>query len=78
VAIKNSGPGPAEALRGKLFEPFVTDKPEGTGLGLFVARQIVEAHQGSIGWRQIDGMTCFTVELPLLASEAAHGPPAGS
>jgi len=64
--VKDSGPGPAADAREHLFEPFVSDKPEGTGLGLYVARQIAEAHQGTIGWQRLDGMTCFTVELPVM------------
>ena len=42
---KEPGPGPAEAIRPQLLEPFVSEKPEGTGLGLFIDRQIVEAHE---------------------------------
>lgn len=64
LRVKDSGPGPTEDASRRLFEPFVSDKPEGTGLGLYVARQIVEAHQGTIGWQRLDRMTCFTVELP--------------
>ena len=64
VAVKDSGPGPAEAIRDRLFEPFVSEKPEGTGLGLFVARQIAEAHQGTLDWRQADGMTCLLWNFP--------------
>ncbi len=78
VAVKDSGPGPAPAVRDRLFEPFVSEKPEGTGLGLFVARQVAEAHQGTLGWQHADGMTCFTLQLPLLSGSDAHGPPAGS
>jgi len=50
----------------RLFEPFVTEKPDGTGLGLFVARQIVEGHGGTLTWCRQDGMTCFTAAFPLL------------
>jgi signal transduction histidine kinase len=78
LAVKDSGPGPAEAIRNRLFEPFVSEKPEGTGLGLFVARQVAEAHQGALGWQRADGMTCFTLELPLLSGNDAHGSPAGN
>ena len=78
VAVKDSGPGPAPAVRDRLFEPFVSEKPEGTGLGLFVARQVAEAHQGTLLWQHSDGMTCFTLQLPLLSGNDAHGPPAGS
>jgi len=48
----------------------VTGKPDGTGLGLFVARQIADDHGGSIRWRRSDGMTEFTVELPLAEPRA--------
>ena len=76
LTVKDSGPGPAEAIRPRLFEPFVTEKPDGTGLGLFVARQVAEAHDGTVGWRRADGMTCFTLELPLLSGNHANGSPA--
>jgi len=66
LRVKDSGPGPHEAVRDKLFEPFVTDKPDGTGLGLYLARQVAEAHDGTIRWERRDDMTCFTVELPLV------------
>ena len=66
LRVKDSGPGPGEAVRDRLFEPFVTDKPDGTGLGLYLARQVAEAHDGTIRWERRDDMTCFTVELPLI------------
>ena len=64
VRVKDSGPGPPEAIVHELFEPFVTGKPDGTGLGLYVARQIVETHHGAIRWERSQDMTCFTVEIP--------------
>jgi nitrogen-specific signal transduction histidine kinase len=66
TVISDTGAGPAEALATSLFEPFVTDKPEGAGLGLAVAREVVAAHGGTIGWQRHDGMTQFHVKLPLL------------
>jgi signal transduction histidine kinase len=63
--IRDTGPGPSPEVADRLFEPFVTGKPEGTGLGLYVARQVAEGHSGSIYWRRDDNKTCFTVELPL-------------
>jgi len=63
-SVKDSGPGPSTKLGNKIFDPFVTEKADGTGLGLYVARQIVETHKGAIRWRRMDDMTCFTVEIP--------------
>jgi signal transduction histidine kinase len=66
VVVRDSGPGPSAEVSARLFEPFVTGKPEGTGLGLFVARQIAEDHGGSMGWKRVEGMTEFRVELPVV------------
>ncbi len=49
IEIADHGPGVAEADRDKIFEPFHTGKTQGTGLGLAVARHIVEQHGGTIG-----------------------------
>jgi signal transduction histidine kinase len=65
--ISDSGPGPAAEVAEHLFEPFVTAKPEGTGLGLYVARQTVESHRGKIRWHRQNEMTCFEVEFPLFS-----------
>jgi signal transduction histidine kinase len=65
LEVTDSGSGPAPEVAGRLFEPFVTGKPEGVGLGLAVARQVAEAHGGSVGWSRASGHTCFRVELPL-------------
>jgi signal transduction histidine kinase len=64
LEVRDSGPGPVPEVAGRLFEPFVTGKPEGVGLGLAVARQVAEAHGGRIGWERADGRTVFRIELP--------------
>ncbi|MGH7512606.1 MAG: sensor histidine kinase [Gemmatimonadales bacterium] len=48
VEIRDHGPGVPAALAGRLFEPYVTAKSGGTGLGLALAKQTVEMHQGAI------------------------------
>jgi signal transduction histidine kinase len=48
VEIHDSGPGVPRELRDKVFEPFFTKRPGGTGLGLAVARSVVERHGGTV------------------------------
>jgi signal transduction histidine kinase len=48
VRVRDSGPGLPAELRERLFEPFVTSKPDGVGLGLSGSKQLIEGHGGSI------------------------------
>ena len=64
VDVSDTGPGPSPDVARRLFEPFVTGKPEGIGLGLAVARHAVEAHNGNITWKRENGCTTFRVEMP--------------
>jgi signal transduction histidine kinase len=66
IEIIDTGPGPPPELAAKLFEPFVTGKPEGIGLGLAVAKQAAEAHGGTIEWERRNGRTVFRARLPRL------------
>ncbi len=64
LEVEDTGAGPSCSVRQKLFEPFITDKSDGTGLGLSVAQEIAEQHGGEIRWRRRDNTTRFTLELP--------------
>jgi len=67
LTVRDNGPGIPREIRDTLFEPFVSHgKSGGTGLGLAIARSVVEAHQGSIGYRTSRTGTVFTIQLPLM------------
>ena len=46
--MEDTGPGLSDELRAELFQPFVTRKKDGTGLGLWISRSIVERYGGDI------------------------------
>tara|TARA_R110002111_G_scaffold67_2_gene601 strand:+ start:21196 stop:22626 length:1431 start_codon:yes stop_codon:yes gene_type:complete len=69
LEVQDTGPGPEPTIVNKMFEPLVTAKKDGTGLGLFVASEIVKNHAGQIRWERRDQQTCFIVELPLMNVE---------
>jgi len=63
IEVSDTGPGVPAGI--DVFEPFLTTKPEGTGLGLPVARQIVAGHGGELGYESAPGRTTFSVRLPI-------------
>jgi len=66
VKVRDSGPGiPADSL-GTIFEPYYTTKPEGSGIGLWIAQQITIAHGGTLEAANVPtGGAVFTMRLPL-------------
>jgi len=72
VSVCDSGAGIDPSVANRLFEPFVTTKSEGMGLGLLVTRSIVESHGGSI-WAtpNPDHGTTFTFTLPVAERKLA-------
>jgi len=66
VRIADDGPGIPEAIRTRIFDPFFTTKPvgQGTGLGLDMARRIVQNLGGDIDFSTQPGHTVFRVRLP--------------
>ena len=74
VVFRDSGVGMSAEVQRRIFEPFFTTKKSGTGLGLPVARQIIEAHGGTLECESAPGEgTTFIVRLPSAdaASDAA-------
>jgi two-component system sensor kinase FixL len=64
VSVEDSGPGVSAAVAARLFEPFVSGKSSGLGLGLVLSRAIVEAHGGTL-WAQVGERGVFQFILPL-------------
>ncbi len=65
ISVRDSGPGVAVQLNGRLFEPFVTTKPNGLGLGLSIVSSIVAAHGGTVGSHNAaEGGAIFWLTLP--------------
>ena len=63
VVVEDNAGGPPAGFEGQLFQPFVTSKPKGIGLGLSMARQAVERQGGRLGFERTELGSRFTVEL---------------
>ncbi len=65
IDITDSGKGVPQELSETIFLPMITDKPDGSGLGLPIAQDIISRHGGSIQLRSSDAGTTFSTILPL-------------
>lgn len=75
IVVSDNGPGVAPDLRDRIFGPFFTTKPQGTGLGLANVRKVIDAHDGRIELlRSLNGAT-FRVTLPVVAVPATLSHP---
>ncbi len=63
VDVLDNGPGIADAVRDRIFEPFVTGKPEGVGLGLTLAAQVAELGEGTLSCGRVDNWTRFRFQV---------------
>jgi len=70
IRVADTGSGIAPGIAGQLFQPFVTTKRQGMGVGLSISRTIIEAHGGAMTVRaNPGGGTIFTLTLPAVAQE---------
>ena len=69
LRVTDDGPGIPDEVRDSLFEPFITTKPGGTGLGLPIVHRAIEAHRGVVFVDSSDSGTRFTVLLPKMQAE---------
>ncbi|MEO1241865.1 MAG: PAS domain S-box protein [Pseudomonadota bacterium] len=66
ICVEDTGHGVSEDINKRLFEPFVTSKEEGMGIGLSLSKSIIDAHQGEITAKNKESGGCvFTVKLPV-------------
>jgi len=63
VEVSDTGPGVAEEIADSLFDPFVTSKPEGVGLGLLLAVEAARQHGGAVACRREGSRTVFSMSL---------------
>lgn len=77
VTVVDNGSGIPAELLGRIFDPYVTTKAKGNGLGLMIVRRIVQAHGGTVECSSRPGEgTCFTVRLPRAERRVRAIPPA--
>jgi signal transduction histidine kinase len=70
LLVRDNGPEPTRPLDGTIFEPLVTSKADGAGLGLTVARRVAVDHGATIAAAREDAITTFAIRFRALASEA--------
>ncbi|TCS63215.1 two-component system sensor histidine kinase NtrB [Primorskyibacter sedentarius] len=69
IEIIDDGPGLPESIKGDIFDPFVSGRENGTGLGLALVNKIVSDHDGWISVNSVPGRTVFRISLPRAAQE---------
>jgi signal transduction histidine kinase len=73
IEVADDGPGVPEEVRDRIFAPFFTTKPRGSGLGLSIVRKLVDAHEGAIDVVAGPTGTTFRVTLPVTLTSERGG-----
>ena len=61
LEVADNGPGIAPELRDRIFEPFFTSSASGTGLGLYLSRELCEYNQARLAYRPQERGACFRI-----------------
>ncbi|MDE2343721.1 MAG: PAS domain-containing sensor histidine kinase, partial [Betaproteobacteria bacterium] len=69
IRIVDNGPGIPEELQGRIFQPLVSGREGGTGLGLMLAQNLISQHHGMVEFESEPGQTCFSLILPMPETE---------
>ncbi len=69
IRIVDNGPGIPEALQNRIFQPLVSGREGGSGLGLMLAQNLISQHHGMVEFESAPGHTCFSLTLPLSETE---------
>ncbi|MDR1351342.1 MAG: PAS domain-containing sensor histidine kinase, partial [Zoogloeaceae bacterium] len=73
LQISDNGEGFPVEMLARVFEPYITTKPRGTGLGLPIVKKIVEEHQGDINIQNTEtGGACIRIRLPVATQETPN------
>jgi signal transduction histidine kinase len=74
IEVEDNAGGLDARVADHLFEPFVTGKPKGIGLGLSMTRRAMESQRGTATYEPVPGGSRFVLSLPSAVQPASHAP----
>jgi two-component system nitrogen regulation sensor histidine kinase GlnL len=74
IEISDNGPGIPENMRERVFQPLISGREGGSGLGLTIAHNFITQHRGAITFDSVPGRTSFTLLLPVQDDPRAGTP----